>query len=209
MAIKKRFDHVRSSLIFCNKALTEIYSLQREYDSDEEKILVQSPPFNFYNAALTYLVIMEYCKILENSPNGSGLSSVQKLWSITKSKYQDELSIDDVKEIEDLISFFKKSHHSDLIKKYRDKKFGHSDDVELNIPLHIPYITIKLAEETWKNLSLIDKILLKVSILEKINYEGTYQDYKQETKTQNFIRITALAREFYFKNYLEAKLSKI
>src|SRR5690349_20606631 len=61
----KRFRHTASSLRFCSHALVELSIIMPPFSSDDVSKVVYRAPFNFYRVSLTYVVILEYCKLLE------------------------------------------------------------------------------------------------------------------------------------------------
>jgi hypothetical protein len=193
---EERLRHVCSSLFFCSHAFQELRTITTRYELSEVNSLIQRPPFNFYRASLSYIIIMEYCKIFHPKEKKDRLSNIHKLWEESCQLYPSLENENNRIAIKSL----KTNELNESIKKLRDKRFAHSDSHELNKPFNIKVFTedeqTELALQMNTAINLFNAIH-KCAVGSDLNFPHHSTNFSQ---TRSFIHEASIALVFYYKN---------
>lgn len=199
--IDQLISFVQSSLYLCNEAFNELWNITQTPKTKGECDLVSGRPFKFYGVALQYCLIMEYTKLLDTNSSKEN-ENVASLYKLNKSatdcvgkKFDKKFS-----ENQKILKEISRSELCINLKKLRNKKFGHSDGNEINNPWEVVGFSGKQIEEMKVQIQMFLKVFNNVI------YEVSDSSFRlhNDTRTTNFIRLHAVYKEYYFKNYFKA-----
>jgi hypothetical protein len=206
--LKNRFDHVYWSIFLYNSSLTELQIVSDfTYNGSELKI-VNSHTFDFYRVTLQYCFIMEYNKLLERgrSDNEQNISSLYKLNQAVFSE-QGKSYENKYLDNENSLTTIKDSDYFAKIRNLRDKKFAHADNHEMNTPFSVKGFKTDDFENGFSHLMIIKGILNNLTSM--FDFEYDLQIPYRDNRTENFIRFHAEYQDYYFKNFMKARMEKV
>lgn len=189
--IKKRVDNIAWAFYLCNRSLSEI-----ELVTNTEH---NNTTFHFYVITLQYTYIMEYKKLLETwGSKKNHTASIYNLNKILKKEYKIGY-IEIYKENEQRLNTIIDSSYFKQLKLQRDKKYGHSDEHQINVPYEIKTLTPSEINIGFSQLKVILDILNSISGFLYKNCYGLSVPHRDK-RTANFIKYHEKYKKFYFDN---------
>jgi hypothetical protein len=194
-----RYNHVFSSLMFCSHALLEYRTLSVKYELAAVNQVVRQAPFNFYRASLTYLLILEYCKLFNPREVGHKMSNLRALWIEAEEIYpqlkESRNTVNHQKlQMTETGTFLKQ------LKKLRNKTIAHSDYDPLNRPFNIRALVQTEIEVIAQDLDNAIEVFNLIAKQKDLTVLGFPHQSTGSSQTKNFIHTAAIARSFYDKN---------
>jgi hypothetical protein len=205
--IENRLTHIHWSTYLYNTSISELRIISDELYSPNEIKIVNSHTFDFYRVTLQYCFIMEYCKLLEkgNINNEQNISSLNRLNQIFLQDSTKDFQML-FNQNDQLIESIKCSPFYKKIRSLRDKKFGHTDNNEINKPFKFEGFSTEDFENALKHLRMIKVIFNNFGSVYGRGYD--LEIPSREDRTRNFIKFHAEYQTYYMKNYLKAVSEK-
>ena len=197
--LQDRLNHVISAVLFSEGAIKELLSILTPFETKEARSFISKPPFHIFRLSLSYLLIIEYCKIFEKGKSNQRLSSIYKL--------VDELNKRTSKNKYDIPEHLFDSEILMIFRTYRDKSFAHSDKHKFNTAFKKLGITIDQLERLYQNLIIVSNLINEIA---NIEFEKSYSlpsVLKLNNQTRNFVEQTSIAVDKYWQNKLRAMKS--
>jgi hypothetical protein len=197
--LQDRLNHVISAVLFSEGAIKELLSILTPFETKEARSFISKPPFHIFRLSLSYLLIIEYCKIFEKGKSNQRLSSIYKL--------VDELNKRTSKIKYDIPENLFDSEILMIFRTYRDKSFAHSDKHKFNTAFKKLGITIDQLERLYQNLIIVSNLINEIATME---FEKSYSlpsVLKLNNQTRNFVEHTSIAVDKYWQSKLRAMKS--
>ena len=194
--LQDRLNHVISAILFSEGAIKELFSILTPFETKEARSFISKHPFRIFKLSLSYLLIMEYCKIFEKGKSNQRLSSIYKL--------VDELNKRTGKNTYDIPEHLFDSDILMIFRLYRDKSFAHSDKHKFNTAFKKLGITIDQLERLYQNLIIVSNLINEIA---NIEFEKSYSlpsVLKLNNQTRNFVEHTSFAVDKYRQSKLRA-----
>ena len=196
ISIQDRLNHVISAILFSEGAIKELLSILTPFETKEAKSFISKHPFHIFRLSLSYLLIIEYCKIFEKGKSNQCLSSIYKL-------------VDELNKRESKNKYVIPEHLFDseiliIFRTYRDKSFAHSDKHKFNTVFKKLGITINQLERLYQNLIVVSNLINEIANIEFKTSYSLPSVLKLNNQTRNFVEHTSIAIDKYWKSKVRA-----
>ena len=132
--VKNIFDTISTTIIFISQAYSHFNAYSFGELTDEESRQLKNEIFTFQNMASQFVLVVQFCKLMENKVQGDkGESSLYKLNNLLQKKYPDDFK-EHSKNVK-ILKEIQKSKIFGLVSDLRNKSYGHADNHPLNKPL--------------------------------------------------------------------------
>jgi hypothetical protein len=192
ISIQDRLNHVISAILFSEGAIKELLSILTPFETKEAKSFISKHPFHIFRLSLSYLLIIEYCKIFEKGKSNQRLSSIYKL-------------VDELNKRESKNKYVIPEHLFDseiliIFRTYRDKSFAHSDKHKFNTAFKKLGITIDQLERLYQNLIIVSNLINEIGNIEFKTSYSLPSVLKLNNQTRNFVEHTSIAVDKYWQS---------
>jgi hypothetical protein len=194
--LQDRLNHVISAVLFSEGAIKELLSILTPFETKEARSFISKPPFHIFRLSLSYLLIIEYCKIFEKGKSNQRLSSIYKL--------VDELNKRTSKIKYDIPENLFDSEILIIFRTYRDKSFAHSDKHKFNTAFKKLGITIDQLERLYQNLIIVSNLINEIASIELEKSYSLPSVLKLNNQTRNFVEHTSIAVDNYWQSKVRA-----